>query len=330
MQIENNERDFDSEEQEYVKNEYYLSFFGEGSRYVGIVIVNVVLTILTLGIYYPWAKAKIRQYLWNETELDGSRFVFHGTGKEMFRGFIIAYALVFMLWLFMMIGANFGFAGLAIAIFYLGLMILVPFALFGGWRYRVSRTSWRGIYMSFDGEFKPFLKLYFKNLLLTTITFGIYFAWMRCNIQKYLFSHTKFGHLRLDFHGEGGEFFGINIVGYILMYPTLFLYVPAWLRQRFNFTINNTSLTDGEYRQKFVSNLTAGETYNVLLTNFLLLVVTLGLAFPWTMMRSMRMYFNSIDLPEIFNLDELIQEADPYTDATGDDLMDIFDIGLEF
>ena len=42
------------------------------------------------------------------------------------------------------------------------------------------------------------------------------------------------------------------------------------------------------------------------------------------------MYFNSIDLPEIFNLDELIQEADPYTDATGDDLMDIFDIGLEF
>lgn len=330
MEYESHINEDSYENDENPTNEYYLSFFGEGSRYVGIVIVNVVLTILTLGLYYPWAKAKIRQYLWNETELDNSRFVFHGTGKEMFRGFIIAYGMVFMLWLFMMLGARFGLAALSMSIFYIGLLILVPFALYGGWRYRVSRTSWRGIFMSFDGEFRPFLKLYFKDLFLTVITFGIYFAWMRCHIQKYLFSHTKLGHLRLDFHGEGGELFGINIVGYILMYPTLFLYVPAWLRQRFNFTINNTSLSDGDYRQKFESNLSAGETYKILITNFLLLIVTLGLAFPWTMMRSMRMYFNSIDLPEIFDLDNLVQEADPYTDATGDDLMDIFDIGLEF
>jgi len=64
--------------------------------------------------------------------------------------------------------------------------------------------------------------------------------------------------------------------------------------------------------------------------NFLLLIFTLGLAFPWTMMRSMRMYFGNIEIPNEFNFDELSQSPDNYRDATGDELTDILDIGLDF
>ncbi len=38
-------------------------FFGEGSKYFGIVVVNLLLTFLTLGLYYPWAKERSRKYL---------------------------------------------------------------------------------------------------------------------------------------------------------------------------------------------------------------------------------------------------------------------------
>ena len=72
-----------------IKN-YKLDFHGDGSTYFGILIINWLLTAVTFGFYYPWAKAKKLQYLYNETTLNNSSFQFHGTGKEMFKGFLKA------------------------------------------------------------------------------------------------------------------------------------------------------------------------------------------------------------------------------------------------
>ena len=70
-----------------------LKFYGKGGALFGILIANFFLTIITLGLYYPWAKARKMKYLYAETELDNSRFNFHGTGQEMFKGFIKAIAI---------------------------------------------------------------------------------------------------------------------------------------------------------------------------------------------------------------------------------------------
>jgi uncharacterized membrane protein YjgN (DUF898 family) len=308
----------------------HMRFFGSGSTYFGIVALNVLLTILTLGLYYPWAKAAYRKYLWNETEFKDSKFVFNGTGKEMFKGFVIAYAIILALY-FSVFSITFFTNGIYFLILiYLILILLMPLAIFGGWRYRVTRTSWRGIFFSFDGKLREFFKLFFVQLFFTIITFGIYGAWMRVNIMKYLFSHTKIGGLQMDFHGDGGTLFGINILGGILFYPTLGMYLPIFMKQRFEFTINHTSLSDGTQRKGLRSTLTNGEAWKTMMLNFLLLVVTLGLAFPWVMMRTMRMYFNNVLLPETFDYDELSQAEQDYGDATGDELSDIFDMGLDF
>ncbi|HZG01773.1 MAG TPA: DUF898 family protein, partial [Chitinophagales bacterium] len=64
-----------------------VTFHGRGGDLFGIYVVNWLFTVLTLGIYYPWAKAAVLRYLYQETEFDNSRFSFHGTGKEMFIGF---------------------------------------------------------------------------------------------------------------------------------------------------------------------------------------------------------------------------------------------------
>jgi uncharacterized membrane protein YjgN (DUF898 family) len=70
----------------------HLVFTGNGGKFFGIWAVNIILTIITLGLYYPWAKIAIRKYIWNETSLKNDRFVFHGKGIEIFKGFLIIYA----------------------------------------------------------------------------------------------------------------------------------------------------------------------------------------------------------------------------------------------
>ena len=308
-----------------------LSFHGKGSAYFGIVIVNLLLTIVTLGLYYPWAKAATRRYIWNESELNGSRFVFHGTGKEMFRGFVIVYGIFFSIFLVPVIFNFIPFLGLImIFVGYILMLILIPFAIYGAWRYRLSRTSWRGIYFSFNGDFKEFLKLFFVSVLLTIITFGIYGAWMRVKIQKFLFSHTKFGNMKLGFHGEGADLFVINLLGFILSYITLGLYLPIFLKDRFNFTIDHLSLDDGKNKKLLVSHLKKNEAWPMHMSNFFILLFTAGLAFPWTFCRVMKMWFDNVEIPDVFNFDNLKQEADDYKDATGDEMLDVLDLGLDF
>ena len=54
-----------------------------------IFIKNLLLSIITLGIFRFWGKTRIRRYLWSHTSLAGDRFEYTGTGGELFIGFII-------------------------------------------------------------------------------------------------------------------------------------------------------------------------------------------------------------------------------------------------
>ncbi len=308
-----------------------INFTGQGSRYFGIAILNAILTILTLGLYYPWAKANVRKYLWNETEIKGSRLVFNGTGMEMFRGFIIAYLILGSLYIGVLLTqGDPKYAFYFILAFYLGIILIMPLAIFGAWRYRVTRTSWRGINMGFDGRFRNFLKLYFRNLLLVIITFGIYLPWFRVEITKFLFQHTLIGQNRLGFKGSGGDLFIINLLGGILSAITLYLYVPVYLKDRINFTINNAYVDNGETKKLFQSRLTGGKAWSIMVSNLLLVIFTLGIGFAWATIRYTRMLLESIDIPENLDFDNLKQSEIGTIDATGDELVDILDIGIDF
>ena len=65
-----------------------LRFHGTGGSLYGIHIVNMLLTGLTLGIYYFWGKVKVRNYIFSQSEFEGDRFAYHGTGKELLIGWL--------------------------------------------------------------------------------------------------------------------------------------------------------------------------------------------------------------------------------------------------
>ena len=195
-----------------------LSFKGNGADLLGILIVNVLLTFITLGFYYPWAKARKLRYLFGETELDENRFTFHGTGKEMFMGFlktILLMALIFGCFFAGMMTRN-PFLLMLVPFLFLALFLfIVPLAIHGSMRYRMSRTSWRGIHFGYRGERGVLIGKFIGGLLLTIVTLYIYLSWFIVDLRKYIIGNIRFGDVSFKFNGTGGQLFLINLKGII-------------------------------------------------------------------------------------------------------------------
>ena len=74
-----------------------LEFDGKRASFLKVLIVNGILTILTLGIYQFWAKAKVRRFFWSNVRFLDDPLEYTGTGGELFVGFLIVIAILFPL-----------------------------------------------------------------------------------------------------------------------------------------------------------------------------------------------------------------------------------------
>lgn len=309
---------------------YKLNFFGKGTDFFGIIVVNWLLTVITLGIYYPWAKAKVLQYIYGATSLNDDRFTFHGTGKEMFKGFIKAILLFVCLYgvLFLFISLKMPFIG--IFVFYALFLAIIPIAIHGSYRYRMSRTSWRGIRFGYRGDRNKFLRLFFKNVLLTIITLGIYGAWATVEIRTYILSHIRMGSIKFRYKAEGGDFFLLNLKGYFLTIITLGIYSFWWQKELFDFYVNNLYMEKDEQRIRMKSTATGGDFFALIVVNMLLLIFTLGLGYAWVVMRTFNFIVQNVQLEGNIDLDVIAQTEEEYKDATGEDIGDMLDIDFAF
>src|SRR5207342_1173106 len=68
-------------------------FNATGGEYFRIWIVNLLLTIVTLGIYSAWAKVRRLRYFYGSTVLDGHSFEYHGRPLAILKGRLIVFAV---------------------------------------------------------------------------------------------------------------------------------------------------------------------------------------------------------------------------------------------
>lgn len=307
------------------KQEYKLDFNGKGSDFFGIIIVNWLLTIITLGIYYPWAKAKQLQFIYSATSLNGDSFSFHGTGKEMFKGFIKAILIFGILYgvLFVFVYLKMPFWGFYYSISDLLLFFQLLFMVLTVIECLVllGEEFVLGI-----EEIEKNLCYCFKWIGLTIITFGIYGAWMAINMRNYLLGNVRFGDSEFEYDGDGGDYFMLNLKGYLLTIVTLGIYSFWWQKDLFEYYVDNLSLKKGNERIRFTSTATGGDFFSLVVINILILIFTLGLGYAWIVTRTMKFVFNHVELDGNFNLDALMQTEENYKDATGEDLSDFLDL----
>ena len=139
-------------EEQDVPSESAFRFHGTWQEFAAIAFPNLLLTIVTLGIYRFWATTREREYLWSKTTFIDERLEWTGRGIELFIGFVLVFLLIGLPLLFLQFGmqalmlqgqeilaAVLAFSAF-ILIFYLG-----GVAYFRALRYRLSRTYWRGI-----------------------------------------------------------------------------------------------------------------------------------------------------------------------------------------
>jgi uncharacterized membrane protein YjgN (DUF898 family) len=304
------------------------SFKGDGGKLLGIYIVNFLLLIVTLGLYFPWANAKVSRYLHSETEFEGETFVFHGTGKEMFIGFIKSVGIVILVYvLYFALISVLGDIGAILG----GLMMLaffamaIPYAIHGSMRYRTSRTSWNNVHWGYRGDLKIFAQKFLVGYLLTVVTIGIYGAWYAQTMKKYMIGHTRFGNIEFDYDGDGMEYFLLNLKGIVLTICTLGIYFFWYNKDVFNYTINHISAKHAEEDIKFTSELTGGGLFVHSITNILLIICTLGIGLPWAVVRTLRFVYSNISITGNFNVDKLEDTESAYNDALGEELGDVIE-----
>src|SRR5262245_51604680 len=156
-----------------------LQFHGSGGTLLGLHIVNVLFILLTLGVYYCWAKTRIRRYLFSEAAFEGDRFAYHGTGKELLLGFLKAF-VVFLVPIIVLsivrdqLDVDPRIKTAAAFLISVLFLIFIPVAMVGSRRYRLTRTSWRGIRFSFRGRSWTFIPIFLKGYFLSGLTFGLY------------------------------------------------------------------------------------------------------------------------------------------------------------
>lgn len=185
-----------------------------------LLLVNTVLTLLTLGVYRFWAKTRLRRYYWNSIVVGGEPLEYAGRGLELFIGFLIALVVLLPL----------GFAGSALqqlalqspvvaAVLQVAYLVLVyllgQVARFRARRYRLSRTLWRGIRAGQDGSTLAYVGRAALWAVVVIATLGLAAPWAMRALQRYRTSVTRFGDRPFSLEAAVG--------------PLVRAWMPVWL-----------------------------------------------------------------------------------------------------
>jgi uncharacterized membrane protein YjgN (DUF898 family) len=303
-------------------------FRGSGQTLFGIHIVNALLILATLGVYYFWAKVRVRNYLWSESEFQGDRFAYHGTGRELITGFARAVAFFFLPITVLNTAPELLHASpLVVVAARMTVSILaavfIPIAMVGARRYRLSRTSWRGIRFSLRASTRQFVGIWFRGWMLTSFTFGLYYPSFVTSQQHFLTSNTWFGSQRFAFDGRGRDLMWVWLGTIVLFLPTLGLSWFWFAAKRQRYYAEHTRVAGARFR----STVTAPKLAWLTISTWVGLLLTVGLAWPWLTVRRMRRGFAWLSLEGPLALDAITQQAQQVS-ATGEGLAGFFDVDL--
>lgn len=199
--------------------QYNFYFYGTGSEYFRIWIVNLLLTIITLGIYSPWAKVRRLRYFYGNTELNDESFDFTANPKRILIGRLIAIGV------YLIISVLGEFSPVIAAVGGLLIMALFPWLVRSTLRFRARNSQYKNVRFAFVGSLLAAYVLFglviFANLLITGAGYvavnaqmvgtgvGIFligfallapFAWRL--FKSYQFDNTQFGEMAFAWHAS--------------------------------------------------------------------------------------------------------------------------------
>jgi uncharacterized membrane protein YjgN (DUF898 family) len=206
------------------------AFTGKAREYFRVWIVNLFLTVATLGLYSPWAKVRRKRYLHGHMWLAGSNFDYHGDPWAILRGRLVAFAA------FLLYSTTTHFSPRAGALLLLLLLPAAPWLILRSFAFNAANTSWRHLRFGFEGRYGDALKAIAPFFLVPAATLllplpeaghprlslgrlatpGVLFALF------YPYAHARLARLHVDGSRYAGEAFrcGIRVRSFYGIYAT--------------------------------------------------------------------------------------------------------------
>jgi len=194
-------------------------------------LANFALRILTLGIYHFWGRTEVRKRLWSGMRLNGEPLAYTGTGKELFLGFIMVFAVVLLPLLalsFIVVlaaGPQSIWAGIYQGAIYVGLLFLFGLATYRAQRYRLSRTQWRGIRGGMSNNAMAYAWTYYWTGLALPLTLGWLSPWRDTRLQGIITRDMRFGDRHFGFDATARDLyprFAVLWIGTVLLAIVVF------------------------------------------------------------------------------------------------------------
>jgi len=320
--------------------EYAFEFTGNGKEYFKIWIVNLLLTILTLGIYSAWAKVRRLQYFYRNTRLAEAGFDFHGTPISILKGRLIAFGL---LALYTVTAGLDSLLGVAIAVL---IGAAMPWLIVRSLRFKLHNSSYRGLRFAFAGSDDEAYIVFLLNPFLTLLSLYMLVPYTHQRIKQYQHCNSKFGDTLFNFDASVNSFYGIYLktlgagIGLLVLagilvavkLPFMLFLLPVALLFVFaypavslpNLIWNATKL--GEHT--FYSRMEVGPYLWIAFTNLLGIVFTLGLYVPFAAVRMMRYQLENMGMMAQGDLAEFVAGQAQQTSALGEETAEMFDVDI--
>ena len=332
---------------------YPFRFTGNGGEYFRIWIVNLLLSLVTLGIYSAWATVRTRRYFYGNASCADSGFEYHASPIAILKGRIAAVAIAFAYVL------SIQFSPLFALVLLIPLAIATPFIAMRALRFRAAMSSWRGVHFDFRGDAPGAFGAYVGWPVLGVLTLGLALPWAWFKSAQYGVNGHRFGRAALRLSAGAGQFYTIGVVlalvwigvaiaigggsAVLAQAPTedappapavpwalsvafflLYLFVYA-LFTVWRFRTVYQDLVVGDARVS--CGVSIGRYMVIFITNLIGLVVTLGLFYPWARVRTAACLIDSLSL-ESSDIDGFTASERRHEHAFGEELGQALDLGI--
>ena len=327
-------------------------FHGNASEYFGIWIVNLCLTVVTLGIYAPWAKVRTRRYFAGNLAIGDSAFDYDADPMRILIGRGIVLAALAAYALADLVSDKLSFALAMIGFF------LYPAAAVRSTAFHHRHTLFRGIRFRFSAPYAEAAFALIVAPVLATLSLGLALPWTQGRRQQFIARHSAYGTSGFGFEWSARPYYRVFWKASLLSLGALALagvaaiaswrgerlarpleiatFVPAAAAFWFAVAYAQAGLTNLLYRNarigdlRFRSELRAQQLAWLYVTSGAAIIASLGLATPWARVRLARLRAESLALAAPTGLDAFAQASEPEEGlgAIASETADLFDFDL--
>jgi uncharacterized membrane protein YjgN (DUF898 family) len=186
-------------------------FRGSAGEYFGIWIVNILLTIITVGIYSAWAKVRRNRYFYGNSFIDDHSFDYHARGLQIFIGraivfgYIVAYNVVLSI------------SPIAGGLLGLLMLVLLPWIVMRSLRFNARVTSYRNIRFDFVGKTWGAVVAVLFGSLVSVFSLGILAPFASRWLYGYVFNNLRYGDRKFETDPKIGALYRVWLPAFVLM-----------------------------------------------------------------------------------------------------------------